>query len=242
METDNNFFRLENIKEQLFSREHLPRNILILLACGFVISASFYGVKESIKEQKKLQAKQEKIEADKAKDEAMLSGGPTVKEWVDNQYKQLRMDSAQLANGKAFVATDNTGSLEMLFMIKSLNEIIDDEYYKNNMTMYPDFYKKKDVARLLDNNHKMAKKTISIQMPNYRKKYVKLAADKLWENDIKVKGSGTQIWFIGSLFAANKNIKDFHQGIVSTLHDYGFKRACYKWVDADVEYTYYDID
>ena len=58
---------------------------------------------------------------------------------------------------------------------------------------------------------------------------------------MKVKSSGTTIWFIGAVFARNANIQEFHDDQANKLRTLGFKRACYKWVDANVEYTYYDL-
>ena len=109
------------------------------------------------------------------------------------------------------------------------------------MSQFPDFYKTPKMANLLNRNHKAAKKELQKRLPQYRKYYVKTASQILWKHDMKVKSSGTTIWFIGAVFARNANIQEFHDDQASKLRTLGFKRACYKWLDANVEYTYYDL-
>lgn len=80
-------------------------------------------------------------------------------------------------------------------------------------------------------------------LPGIRKAFVKITKDGLWENDINVYDAdgGKTIWFVGGTFAANRNIKLFHEKIEKTLKQLGFKRACYKWIEHSKEYTYYDF-
>lgn len=77
----------------------------------------------------------------------------------------------------------------------------------------------------------------------YRARYAKLLGDELWEHDIKVKtlNGGKTIEFVGGIFAANKNIKDFQEKVYGNLVAYGYTRSQYKWIEHDTEYTYFDI-
>jgi hypothetical protein len=49
------------------------------------------------------------------------------------------------------------------------------------------------------------------------------------------------IEFISAAFAANRNIKQIHEQFYPTLMKFRFVRAQYKWLDANVEYSYYDF-
>lgn len=80
--------------------------------------------------------------------------------------------------------------------------------------------------------------------PAIRKFYAKRADKIFWESDIDVFSSGSRhqyITFVGGLFAANRNIKDFHERMNEVLNDFRFKQARYKWYDGADEYTYYTI-
>lgn len=85
-------------------------------------------------------------------------------------------------------------------------------------------------------------KTQVKEFPLLRKKYVEFAAAKMWENDITVTGSGTNINFVASYFATNKNIKAAQEAIGSTLEKLRFKRTTYRWYKGASEYQYYDIE
>ena len=79
----------------------------------------------------------------------------------------------------------------------------------------------------------------------YRNQFTKILENDFWEDNIKIKtqNGGKVIWFIGGLFANNKNIKDFQEKMGPKLKELGYTRACYKWADiSSAEYTYYDLD
>src|SRR5690625_872279 len=70
------------------------------------------------------------------------------------------------------------------------------------------------------------------EFPRLRKEYTKSITLKLWENDIYVTASGTgnrNISFVGGVFAANKNIKDFHLELYDIFEIFRFKKVEYKW-------------
>jgi hypothetical protein len=93
----------------------------------------------------------------------------------------------------------------------------------------------------------MEKEVISFQtkhFPKYREVFAKIAAERVWEENVYVKVSGQKkdvITFTGGMFAANKNIKAVQTELSDRLNLLRFKQVRYKWYDGDEEYTYYDI-
>jgi hypothetical protein len=92
------------------------------------------------------------------------------------------------------------------------------------------------------------KKTLSAKQleafPLLRDAYGPAMRRKLWIADGKAKTFGAAlktIEFVSGSFAANRNIQAFHDKAVSVLARLRFARVQYKWVDADVEYTYYEV-
>lgn len=82
------------------------------------------------------------------------------------------------------------------------------------------------------------------EFPSMRKEYARIAAKKLWEEDIEVTSSGTgnnQITFIGGVFAANRNKKKFQEDINSIMLEFRFNRVNYKWHKGEQEYSYYTV-
>lgn len=166
--------------------------------------------------------------------------GPEYDTWVGTQYANAEYDYKSIINGTRFAVEDGVTLIDdMISNIHTLEGIINDNGYQ--ISQFPDFYKTPKIANLLNRNHKAAKKELQKRLPQYRKYYVKTASQILWKHDMKVKSSGTTIWFIGAVFARNANIQEFHDDQANKLRTLGFKRACYKWVDANVEYTYYDL-
>lgn len=171
---------------------------------------------------------------------ATLKIGPNYDTWVESQYANADYDYKSITNGERFAIKDGVTLIDdMISNIHTLEDIISDDGYQ--ISQFPDFYKTPKMFNLLERNHKAAKNELQKRLPQYRKYYVKTASQILWKHDIKVKSSGTTIWFIGADFALNANIEEFHLDQENKLRTLGFKRACYKWVDADVEYTYYDL-
>lgn len=80
--------------------------------------------------------------------------------------------------------------------------------------------------------------------PRLRDAYGPAVRKALWEHDISAKtfGAGFRtIEFVGGVFAANRNIKEFQTNISDVLHQLRFKQSQYKWYKGADEYTYYDI-
>lgn len=169
-----------------------------------------------------------------------LKIGPEYDTWVQTQYANADYDYKSITNGERFAIKDGVTLIDdMISNIHTLEGIISDDGYQ--ISQFPDFYNTPAMTEKLARNHKAAKKELQKRLPQYRKYYVKTASEILWKHDIKVKASGTTIWFIGAVFARNANIQEFQDDQCAKLRTLGFKRACYKWVDANVEYTYYDL-
>ncbi|UGQ24196.1 hypothetical protein [Brucella anthropi] len=84
----------------------------------------------------------------------------------------------------------------------------------------------------------------TLTLPRIRDLYGPALRKQLWEADGKAKtfGSGFRtIEIINAAFAANRNIKQIHEQMYPTLARLRFTRSQYKWLDANVEYTYFDI-
>lgn len=81
------------------------------------------------------------------------------------------------------------------------------------------------------------------ELPKIRKAYADVVKSKLWENDINVHLYGNRsdvIMFVGSYFAANKNIKESQEGLNSMLWALRFKQTRYAWYEGS-EYQYYEM-
>lgn len=82
-------------------------------------------------------------------------------------------------------------------------------------------------------------------LPVLRDAYGPAMRKALWEADGKARtigGGYRTVEFISAAFAANRNIKKFHDDLYPTLLQMRFTRAQYKWVDANVEYSYYSME
>jgi hypothetical protein len=80
--------------------------------------------------------------------------------------------------------------------------------------------------------------------PAQRNLYGPAMRKKLWEADGKASTFGPgyrTVEFVSAAFAANRNIKEIHQRMAPALMMFRFTRAQYKWVDANVEYSYYTL-
>lgn len=81
-------------------------------------------------------------------------------------------------------------------------------------------------------------------LPQIRDLYGVALRKQLWEADGKAKtfGKGFKtIEVINAAFAANMNIKQIHEQMYPTFARLRFNRSQYKWIDANVEYSYYEI-
>ncbi len=82
------------------------------------------------------------------------------------------------------------------------------------------------------------------EFPRLRNDYGPAARRLLWENDMEARTLGTgyrTVTFTGGVFAANRNIQQFHEATIESLREYRFKQARYEWYKNAREWTYYDI-
>ena len=93
----------------------------------------------------------------------------------------------------------------------------------------------------------LKKKVLALQakeFPRLRRAYAKIAADKLWRDDIYVTVQGDSYSIInlsGGLFAANKNIQETQESLSDILRQFHFKQSRYRWYKEADEFTYYEI-
>lgn len=81
--------------------------------------------------------------------------------------------------------------------------------------------------------------------PIIRDAYGPLAREKGWVHDMSVRTFGPgyrTIEFVAGMFAANRNIQGFAEGMTETMALYRFKRIRFKWYEDADKYTYYDLD
>lgn len=80
------------------------------------------------------------------------------------------------------------------------------------------------------------------EFPKMRQEYAKVVGKLMWEHDVYVNPSGSRnvyLNFVGGLFAANKNIKDFQEQLQDAPALFRFKQTRYRWYKEADEYTYY---
>lgn len=159
----------------------------------------------------------------------------TIENLNTKRLQSAKGDSADIAKGDVFdipkdATIDDIGLKVGLYMA---------------YTVETDTIQDPTLKALKEHNSKAAKKLWRVKSPQLRKQYAAAIKEKLWEKDIEVKttNEGKDIWFIGAIFAAHKNIKDFEAQIEEYLKALGFHRAYYKWVDTEyAESTYYDLN
>jgi hypothetical protein len=81
--------------------------------------------------------------------------------------------------------------------------------------------------------------------PVVRDAYGPLLRQRLWEHDGHASTIGAgyrRIEIVNALFAANRNIADFHETVRDTLLELRFTRVDYKWFREDREFSYYTLE
>ena len=162
------------------------------------------------------------------------------KEWYDKLISVASRDSAQLSRFKVLDEEINKADVNGIGFY--INQYDNYKTYDNGVDSMKQYFDAN--ARLSSLRHYCVKRRAEIMeeaKPKLRKRYVKVLGDKLWEDDIQVKASGKIITFIGGIFAANRNKKEFQEKLGDTLKELGFKQVRYKFIEHDDEYTYYDL-
>ena len=153
-------------------------------------------------------------------------------------YERLQSDSTLLSDEAIFNPSTAETANELGIKYGMLTGLASKDRYNDRNPL------DSVTSALLEKNLKKANKLITKLQPAFRKQYVKLLGNALWEHDIEVQASNNYktITFIGGTFARNINIKDFHNEAYEMLKLLGFTRAEYKWYKYDDEYTYYTIE
>lgn len=100
-------------------------------------------------------------------------------------------------------------------------------------------------SALLNKFKTLASEAQTRSLPKLRDSYGPILRKKLWEHDITAKTFGNRfktIEFVGGVFAANRNIKQWQDTIRNTLHMFRFSQVRYKWYDGADKYTYFDMN
>lgn len=94
----------------------------------------------------------------------------------------------------------------------------------------------------------LKKKVVALQIkefPQMRKNYGKVAADKLWENDIYVSTQGAKhetMNLTSGIFASNKGIAETQRTLIDVMTQFRFKEVRYRWYKGADEFTYYKVE
>ncbi|MET7030650.1 ATP synthase subunit B family protein [Sediminicola luteus] len=166
----------------------------------------------------------ERINAEKAKKEEVLK-----------QKEQLERELKSIDDGIEFAEGNSIEELQMdIVVFATWAKIIKAAEASEDTEL-----------RKLGENLKSKVSKIQIkEFPNLRNQYAKIAAKKMWENDIEVTANGTgkkYINFSGGVFAANKNKQEFQTQVQEILNIFRFKQARYRWYKEESEYTYYTM-
>ena len=102
----------------------------------------------------------------------------------------------------------------------------------------------KDV-KLSNELKKLVLKVQEKELPLIRKDYVDIISQKLWDENIKVSGSGrgtTIINLSGGTFFNNKNKSEVQKTISDILKNFRFKQSNYRAYESQDEYTSYTME
>ena len=100
-------------------------------------------------------------------------------------------------------------------------------------------------VKLSNELKKLVTKVQEKELPLIRKDYVDIVSQKLWEENIKVSGSGrgtTTINLSGGTFFNNKNKSEVQKTISDILTNFRFKQSTYRAYESQDEYTYYTME
>lgn len=155
-----------------------------------------------------------------------------TKKWKDKAIE----DSTHLANG--YYSAVAMSDFEVFIKRYHQLELMAVQQHPKEVT-------DSTVIRMGNRNANAAMDMLIDSITVYRNMYTQILKDKLWLDNIKVKteNGGKNLWLIGGLFASNRYIAEFHNGMKPMFKALGYKRIYYKWVDvSSAEYTYFDLD
>jgi hypothetical protein len=102
----------------------------------------------------------------------------------------------------------------------------------------------KDV-KLSNELKKLVLKIQQKELPLIRRDYVDIISQKLWDENIKVSGSGkgtTTINLSGGTFFSNKNKSEVQKTLSDILTNFRFKESTYRAYESQDEYTSYTME
>lgn len=155
-----------------------------------------------------------------------------TQKWKDKAIE----DSTQIANG--YYAASAMSDFETFINRYHQLELMSLQHHPKEVT-------DSAVIRMGNKNTNDAMGILIDSATVYRNTYTKIIKDKLWLDNIKVRAEndGKNLWLIGGMFANNRNIAEFHEGMKPMFKALGYKRIYYKWADISyAEYTYFDLD
>lgn len=100
-------------------------------------------------------------------------------------------------------------------------------------------------VKLSNELQKLVSKVQQKELPLIRKDYIEIVRQKLWEENIKVSGSGrgtTTINLSGGTFFSNKNKSEVQNTLSDILTNFRFKQSTYRAYESQDEYTYYTME
>jgi hypothetical protein len=100
-------------------------------------------------------------------------------------------------------------------------------------------------VKLSNELQKLVSKVQQKELPLIRKDYIEIVRQKLWEENIKVSGSGrgtTTINLSGGTFFSNKNKSEVQKTLSDILTNFRFKESTYRAYESQDEYTSYTME
>jgi hypothetical protein len=152
-------------------------------------------------------------------------------------FDRVNAQIGELRELKARDFTDSVESIMLLLLVFEVNaQIIKDG---NDLVLTPDHEKARQELKQL-----LSKRQVEI-LPVIRDAYGPALRKNLWEHDgyARTLGAGyRRIEIVNALFAANRNIIEFHNNVLATLLQLRFTRVDYKWIRQATEYSYFTLE
>lgn len=178
-------------------------------------------------------AELEAIQEQQAAEQAAESEALAVASYVDNLGDQI-------ASVRALTAGEFTESIDsimfFLLLIDGLAQLIEEG--RNFELTTEQELRRQDLRQAL------SRKQAEI-FPTIRDNYGPALRQRLWQHDgyARTFGSGyRRIEVVNALFAANRNIAEFHGTVLEILLHLRFTRVDYKWYRQATEYSYYTLE
>lgn len=166
----------------------------------------------------------------------------TASDTADAIKDDVKSDSINIAGCLEQFSTDYKRASKRPDVDEIMGELDDFDDAVKNIEL-PD--SSKAVKKMQSKLRALLVKIQTEDFPILRKHYIKTDAERMWQIDIDVKPGGarcTDITYIGGKFASHAEIMDFHQNIHEFLERLRFRRANYKWIPHDDNFTYYKLD